>query len=251
MEFLPGVHMIPGVLWSRIYLLEDDRLALVDTGLIGNARRVERYIRSIGRDPAELAYLLITHSHPDHTGSTLSLARKTGAAIFAHPGDTRAHANGDVSLSYMRAFTSMKLPLPFLQRTPVARLVEDGEVLPIQGGVRVIHTPGHTPGSVCYLVEQSGVLISGDTLFSDGTRVSRSVPFPGSNVEHYKASIDRLAALEFDTLCGGHGAPLVSGASDALRHLVATSPDPPSWGGFLRSLPRRVLQARGLRGEGN
>ena len=169
--------------------------------------------------------------------------------IVAHAGDTKTHSNREVSLSYMGAFTSLRLPVPFLQRAHVGKLVSDGELLPVLGGIRVFHTPGHTPRSVCYLVEGRKLLLSGDTLFSNGKRLSRSVPFPGYNRQSYRESLQRLASLEFDTLCGGHGVPLLADASGALRHLLATKPEPPSWGDFLRSMPRRLSHAGSLTGE--
>ena len=241
--------MVPGVRWSRVYLIEDETLALVDSGLPWNVGGVLKYIRAIGRNPDDLRLVLMTHSHPDHTAGALGLRRRTGAEIVAHAGDTRRHADQEVSLSYMRVFTSLKAPIPFLQRTPVARLVEDGEVLPALGGVRVIHTPGHTPGSVCYLLEDRSLLFSGDTAFSNGRRLSRSLPFFGSDMQDYRRSLDRLAALEFDTLCGGHGEPLVGGASDRLRELLATRPSPPTWPQFLARIPSRMVRIRGFCGE--
>ena len=241
--------MVPGVRWSRVYLIEDETLALVDSGLPWNVGGVLKYIRAIGRNPDDLRLVLMTHSHPDHTAGALGLRRRTGAEIVAHAGDTRRHADQEVSLSYMRVFTSLKAPIPFLQRTPVARLVEDGEVLPALGGVRVIHTPGHTPGSVCYLLKDRSLLFSGDTAFSNGRRLSRSLPFFGSDMQDYRRSLDRLAALEFDTLCGGHGEPLVGGASDRLRELLATRPSPPTWPQFLARIPSRMVRIRGFSGE--
>ena len=79
--------------------------------------------------------------------------------------------------------------------------------------------------------------------------MSRSVPFLGYDGLRYRASIEGLAGMEFDTLCGGHGEPLVGGASGRLRDLLKAKPDPPTWRGFLQSVPGRLLHARGLRGE--
>lgn len=249
MEFLPGVHIVPGTWWSRIYLIEGEKLALVDTGIAWNAGKVLDYIRAIGRKPEDLEYILMTHSHPDHASSALALCQRTGACIVAHAGDTRTCSDQQVSLSYMGVFNCLKLPLPFFQRACVGQVVQGGEELPIGGGMQVVHTPGHTPGSVCYLLKERGVLFSGDTLFSDGVRLSRSVPFPGYNARHYQESLEKLAALDFEALCGGHGAPLLRGASGQLRRLLASRPEPPSWASYLGSLPRRLYQARGLRGE--
>ena len=249
MEVIPGVHAVPGVVWSRVYLIEGDTLALVDSGMPWNVRTVLKYIKSIGRRPEELSSILVTHSHPDHTAGALGLSRETGAKVLAHPQDTKAHSNSDVSLSYMGVFTSLRLPLPFLQRTGVHHLVSDDELLPILGGVRVLHTPGHTAGSVCYLLESQGVLFSGDTVFSDGTRLSRSVPFPGYDARLYRSSLERLAGLEFESVCGGHGRPLVGGAAEKLRRLLAERPEPPSWRQWFKSIPRRLYKARGLHGE--
>ncbi len=249
LEIVDGVHAIPGISWSRAYLIEDETLALVDAGLPWNVGAVLRYIESIGRKPEELSTILITHSHPDHTSGVPGIVRRTHAGVLAHASDTKAHRGDEVTLSYMGVFSGLKLPLPFLERTPATAL-SDGDELPLLGGVRVIHTPGHTPGSVCYLVESRGLLFSGDTVFSDGASVSRSVPFPGYDGVKYRESIERLAGMPFDTLCGGHGEPLVGGASDRLRDLLKARPDPPTWRGFLQSVPGRLLRARGVHGEG-
>ena len=249
LEILSGVHAVPGIAWSCVYLIEDDILALVDTGFPWSAKAVLDYIASIGRRPDELGYILLTHGHPDHTASALDISRRTGAQIATHAGDTKTHADSTVSLDYMGVFGSLKVPLPFLQWTPVGRTVADGETLPLLGGISVIHTPGHTSGSTCYLVKSRKVLFSGDTLFSDGRRISRSVPFPGYDERCYRASLNRLAALEFDVVCGGHGAPLIGGASDELRKLLRVRPDPPSWLGVLKSIPARLRRSGHWLGE--
>jgi len=249
LEIAPGIHQIPNTRWSRVYLIEDERLTLVDAGLPWGVKKIVAYIRSIGRREEEIDTVLMTHSHPDHSGGAPPIRDLTGAGILAHARDTKSEDGNGASLSFMGIFGSTGLAIPFLQRAPVKWIIEEGDVLPMHGGVRVIHTPGHTPGSVCFLLEDEGVLFSGDTLFSNGEGVSRSVPFPGYNRDEYRMSLERLAGLEFEVLCGGHGRVLNGGASDRFRDLLAARPEPPTWGDMLKSMPRRILHGKSLSGE--
>ena len=235
-----GVHMLPDIRWSRVWLIEgDDEVALVDAGPPWTSSAVAGYLRSIGRSLQDVSLILITHGHPDHFGGAASLRRMTGARIVAHPADCRRLSDGTWSLSYLGA-GSAPVPVPFFRRTPVDLLVGDGDVLPFSRVVRVFHTPGHSPGSLCYLLERDGVLFSGDTLFSDGSELARSAPFPKSDRSLYGRSVARLAALEFDVVCGGHGRALAGNGSAAVRDLVRRSPEPPGWGQVLARLAGRT-----------
>lgn len=251
MEIVPGVHSIPGTTMARIYLIEDDdELTLVDTGMPWSAKRVLRYIQSIGRQQHELRRILVTHNHPDHTGGAPGICRHSNAQLIAHPQDTKQHRHSERGLDYMGLFNTLSLPIPFLQHIPVQELINENDIIPVGGGIRVIHTPGHTPGSVCYLMEDRSLMFGGDTIFSNGTRVSRSMSFPGSNPVQYQQSLERLASMQFDILCGGHGAPLVGGASDMLRTLLKTKPNLPTWGEFIvKRLPTRLMRRQGLTTE--
>ncbi len=247
MEVVPGVHAVPGVRWSRSYLIvERDQLALIDTGPPMSARRVIQYVESIGRRPQEIELVLMTHGHPDHVGGARAIVKRTGALVFAHARDT--HVKRRSGIRYLGA-GGILARVPLVRSTQAHVPVEHGQVTNLLGGLRVLHTPGHTPGSVCYLLEREGLLFSGDTLFSDGERVSRSVPFPGYNRDDYVASLRALAEMDFGVLCGGHGAPLLRGASRRLRELLDVRPDPPTWGGFFRSIPRRARVRRPFTGE--
>lgn len=250
MEIIPGVHAVPGTRISRMYLIEADDLTLIDTGMPWSAARALRYIHAIGRHPSELRRILITHRHPDHTGGAPGIIRRTSAQMLAHIEDTHHRIRDTHGIRYMGVLASLDIPFPFLRRTPVDHLVDEDETIPIAGGVRVLHTPGHTPGSVCYLLEDEGLLFSGDTIFSDHGRISRSLPFAGSDPVHYRESLERLAALDFDILCGGHGSPLVGSASKVLRLLLERKPNLPTWREFfLKRLPSRLLHHKGLSAE--
>ena len=248
MEVLPGVHLVPSVRWSRAYLIVGDTLTLVDSGLPWHPRGVLKYIRSIGRRPEELDRILITHGHPDHVGGAAKLVRATRAKIIGHRADSHPSARNDLDLDYT-GIGGRRSPLAFLSAAKLDVPVADGDILPDHGGIQVIHTPGHTRGSVCFLLESTRTLFSGDTLFSDGRRLSRSAPFPGYDRAGYVRSLKRLSEIEFDAVCGGHGAPLPGGGRRALSELLRARPDPPTWRDFFRSIPHRLKHHRPLTGE--
>lgn len=249
MEIVQGVHMIPSRI-SRMYLVEDASLTLIDAGLPWDARAVYRYVESIGRRPEEITSILMTHNHPDHTSGAYSISKRTGADIIAHEDDTRLHHSKGRDLGYMGMFNTVNLPLPFLRRAEVSQAASDGDILPIAGGIQVIHTPGHTPGSACYLMKERGVMFTGDTAFSNGKTVSRSIPFPGYDREAYRKSLERLGEMDFDVMCGGHGSPLVGNAAEKLRQLTAAKPELPTWRDLLlKRIPRRISKAQSFSGE--
>jgi len=222
MEIHPGIHRVPGLRWSNAYLLvEEGELTLIDAGWPGDHRRILCYIRSIGRDPLELARVVLTHSHPDHTGTLKDLFRCTGATIAVHRADTRGGAKaGDFRLHYPAQPPTFGSELPFLRQIPAHQILEDGQVLPVLGGLQVLHTPGHTPGSICLYLADQGVLFTGDTLLTDDQWFRRPVPFPGTNFQQYRASVERLAQVPFETACVGHGRPMLQGGSARLQEML-------------------------------
>lgn len=222
MEIRPGIHLIPGLRWSNAFLLvEQHQLTLIDAGVPGDGKKIRSYIHDIGRDLLELKQAVLTHSHPDHTGPLKGLAQSTGATIMVHALDTRLRARTSSRwLHYPAQPPAFSWNVPFLHRIPAHKLVEDGETLPVLGGLQVIHTPGHTSGSVCLLLPQAGVLFTGDTLLADGHSFRRPVPFPGTNFRDYRASLDRLAQVPFETACVGHGKPLFQGGSVKLQDML-------------------------------
>ena len=222
MEICPGVHQVPGLRWSNAYLLvEADRLTLIDSGLPGDGKKIIAYIQHLGRSPLELQRLIVTHGHPDHTGPLKGLSRLTGAVIAVHPSDTRYREETNSRwLHYPAQPPAFDWNQPFLHRIPAHELIEDGQVLPVLGGLQVLHTPGHTPGSVCLYLAGPKVLFTGDTLLADGHRFHRPVAFPGTNLRDYRASVERLAQLPFETACVGHGKPLRQGAALRLGEML-------------------------------
>lgn len=147
------------------FVITGTKLTLVDAGVAGSEDKIFTYIRSIGRDPSDIALLILTHSHPDHIGGALAIREATGCTVAAHAAE-QAWIE-DVNLQ------CMSRPVPGFHQmvkgsVHVDRVLEDGDVLQLGGGhdldCVIFHTPGHSQGSISLLIRSGNVLITGDAV---------------------------------------------------------------------------------------
>lgn len=244
MEICPGLHLVERTRGSNVYLLVDDQMALIDTGMPGNVRTILDFIKRLGRDPEELAHIIITHGHFDHTGSLSKLRRITGAKVLAHSDEVARTRNGTYVVaprmeSPRGILVGVLARLGLFKSSPVDILLQDGGVLPYLGGLRVIHTPGHTNGSICLLLEERQVLFAGDTIINHADRLSRPLPL-FTDKHRSEHSLLKVAALKFHTCCFGHGPPLSSSAYEKVKYMVANRPSSPLIWRILRNWRRLI-----------
>lgn len=149
------------------------------------------------REGRVCTHILITHGHFDHIGGAAALKRETGAKLCIHEADADKLASNRLSLAYLFARQ--------LEAATADMLLHDGDELDVAGlHIRVLHTPGHSEGGACYLIEDEKAIFCGDTLFYES--VGRT-DFPGCSQEALQASIrEKLLSLDGDyTLYCGHG----------------------------------------------
>jgi glyoxylase-like metal-dependent hydrolase (beta-lactamase superfamily II) len=223
MRLADDLYRIDGITGANVYLLvAGDGMTLVDTGMPGNAEAILTAIRGIGREPSELRHIVLTHSDPDHSGSAAHLKDLTGALVAIHEQDAPTLAGKRpkrTGVSPMRSSNIgrvghdlamrlvFKLSGRFRDFKPVDAdiLLKDGDTI---SGLRVMHVPGHTRGSIA-LYREDGVVFSGDALLADNAgRVQPPTDALALNPARALASADMIASLGFTMLLPGHGQPV-------------------------------------------
>jgi glyoxylase-like metal-dependent hydrolase (beta-lactamase superfamily II) len=199
-------------------LILEPELALIDCGHPGSSPRINRAIAAAGREPSELQRVVITHGHPDHAGSARELC-EAGATILMHSAD--AASLRTTWRDVVQQPTKGKVFAAMTPEPPAFDPIEDGDVLPMLGGLRVIHTPGHTPGSVCLYGARDRILFVGDSLQRRFGRVSYASGLYSDDHAAAKRSMKRLAELDVETVVFSHFAALTEGATEILGALAS------------------------------
>ncbi|WP_210637835.1 MBL fold metallo-hydrolase [Streptomyces sp. GESEQ-13] len=228
-ELLPRLVMLRFPV-GQAYVWRDgpDALTLIDAGPAGSGTRIVEAVTSLGTRPEAVRRIVVTHFHEDHAGGAAEVAALTGAEVLAHRLDA-PHVRGDVPgpppmlEDWERPLHRRALSLlPPDEPERPSRITElsDGDVLDIGGGAQVLHVPGHTRGSIALHLPEDGVLFTGDTVAASPTD---GVPIPGVfNLDsgQLMASCARLAGLDPEVACFGHGDPVLENAGAGLRAML-------------------------------
>ena len=172
-----------------VYLIYGENISIIDSGVASSEQFIFDYIRNTGRQPEEISLLILTHSHPDHIGAAQAIKKASGCAVAA-PAAEKAWIE-DVDLQ------SRERPVPGFHSlvggsVKLDRVLEEGDILDLGDSLNleVIHTPGHSIGSISLWLAEEGVLFSGD-----------AIPLPGEmpiydDPQASVKSIKRLKAID-------------------------------------------------------
>ena len=223
MEIAPSVHQVR-MLGADAFLITEDRLTLVDAGMVGSRLMLERYLRRVDRRLDELERIICTHGHPDHIGGVQELVRdRDDVEVLIHADDLaglQRPLRESLARTEGRSERRGRI-IQSLTRAPSApTTVEDGERLPILGGLRVVHTPGHTPGSICLYADRLRLLFTGDVLQVVRGRLTYASAFFSHDHAGARSSVDRLAELDVEAIALSHYPPWRDHPNHALRELA-------------------------------
>jgi glyoxylase-like metal-dependent hydrolase (beta-lactamase superfamily II) len=178
-------------------LIRRKEAAVVDTGTPGNASKFADVIRTGGLGWDAVQHVILTHYHPDHIGSV-------GEVLGAAPRATAYAGTADIP----------KIESP----RPIKAVGDNDEVF----GLRVIATPGHTPGHVCVFDPAGSLLILGDAMSNIASKLGGPNPQYTADMAQAHQSVKKLAGLKFERAVFGHGEPIDKGASQAIAKLAGT-----------------------------
>lgn len=218
----PGIVRV-GVPASSVFLLLDERVTLIDTGLPGSAGRILAALNAVGRPADHVEQIVITHYHPDHLGGLAGLLRHVPARVGVHAIEApsvRGEAPIPFSLRYERIARRLAPVMRFLRPCPVDTVLHDGDELPVLGGLRVVHTPGHSAGHIALHLPERGVLIAGDALQRRAGGLIPPSRLISSDWPAALDSIEKLATLDFETLALSHFPPIRGAACEEVRRLA-------------------------------
>lgn len=202
MKITDSVYALESTKGAYAYIIRGNETILVDTGFPWSKKGILRELEAMGIELKQIKHILLTHYDIDHVGNAALLQELTGADVWASEEDApviMGTADRKGFKKYFKYLFNIKKP------KDVKTFAPDAEI----DGVKVVPTPGHTPGHVCLLYD--GVLFAGDLVEN---KKGKLIPYPkGWNWDNAALlkSFDKVARIPFKWVCPAHGSPVERG----------------------------------------
>jgi glyoxylase-like metal-dependent hydrolase (beta-lactamase superfamily II) len=235
MKIANGVHRVGSDTVNSYLVVDGDGITIIDAGLPGYWKLLQAELAALGKSLADVRALVLTHGDSDHIGFAARLHRETGLVPYIHEADIeRARLQvkkpnsgwGPVKVGALARFLWYSARRGGLRIKPATELqsVADGDVLDVPGSPRIIHTPGHTPGSIAVHVASADALFLGDTMTTRNVLTGAAGPKPAPftlEPDQALASLDRVESVDATWVLPGHGPAWDGGVPEAVRLIRA------------------------------
>lgn len=242
----------------NVHLVDESPLTLIDTGpnLPEALEALRDNVHRVGRRLEDIERIVVTHLHEDHSGLAATIERMSGATVFAHPWEADRLRGYDDYLMYLPLLERAGVPADVIQvlrkaYAEIRRLgedieevegIEDGDLIDFdRGSFEVLHTPGHTPGSVCLYRAADRSLIAADTVLANISPNPVLSPDPLApsrrfqSLGEYLVSLARIRELAPTVIHGGHGPDVTDFESHFLKTMRSADERQSTLEGLLES----------------
>lgn len=238
MEIAPGVFdltppkngYLKGGYVHAFLIVHGNELILIDTLFDPDAQVILDQIRALGKSVTDLKHIVLTHGHRAHLGGLKTLKDLSNATIYSHAweadivsGDRLQQGVNLVPIANSLAdwpilfFGTLAAPVAQHRPCPVDELIDEGAQI---GPLRTLHTPGHTPGHLAFLLQDQKTLFTGDA-FVTWPLICPGWPNAMLNEKETWESLNRLSQFDVEVVGVGHGNPITQGGAKVIRDLVA------------------------------
>jgi len=223
-QVVPGLYQVR-TRGSRAYLALDGDITLIDTGSAGSGVRILQAVEELGRSPEDIKNIVITHSHMDHVGGLPEIQNWVPGRTCVHLAEApQVESQEPLPNPFIHPILA-RICEPYLLRNDpgaarVDVLLNDGDDLPVLGGLKIVHAPGHTPGSISLLFPELGALIVGDALQYKFGRLMLPSRMFSQDMGEATESVHKLSRLDFETLCFSHFRPILKCADQRVREFA-------------------------------
>ncbi|MHA1754269.1 MAG: MBL fold metallo-hydrolase [Candidatus Odinarchaeia archaeon] len=208
MKITENIYYIPGLMYdSNCYIISDEELTLIDCGTGYNFKYFIERIKKEGLEPSNIKKVILTHVHFDHSGGLKEIIKFCKPEINVFHLEAPFIEKADSQMLLLDMFNAHFEPIKVDSRLIDGQIIKCGDK-----DFQIIHTPGHTLGSICLYNEEDEVLISGDTVFSKGS--FGRVDYPSGSMSDLINSIEKLLNLKVKYLLPGHEMISNTGSKD-------------------------------------
>ena len=210
---------------SYAFINTDSSVTLVDCGLKGSSKRLIKDLARIGKHPKDVVTIVLTHAHDDHIGGASQMINRCEVKnVLMHEKDSQFPPTGKTpSRDDSRLSGKIMKILPESQYEPfdVTRKLIDGEVIETAGGLKVVHTPGHTDGHISLLHLESETLITGDSIFNMTSRMTWALSGFCVNYKQSQDTAKKFLDLDFKNACFTHGPEIRDSGKSRIKQFLS------------------------------
>ena len=210
---------------SYALINDDSSITLVDCGLKGSSKKLIKDLARIGKHPNDVVNIVLTHAHDDHVGGAARMIEACEVKnVMMHEEDSHLPPTGKTpSRDDSRLSGKIMKVLPDKGYGPfeITRKLKDGEIIDTAGGLKVIHTPGHTDGHISLLHLESETLITGDSIFNMTSRMTWALSGFCVNYKQSQDTAKKFLDLDFKNACFTHGPEIRDSGKSRIKQFLS------------------------------